>query len=352
MAEIIKHKSSMRSSTNSSGDASIMESHRVRFAWNSSTSLKSKKATKTEESSGKSLKQLSQPPLAKKNSFVSSRSRTGTMIEISSTGQTAASSHKRLSSTMSIPDKKNQTKLSQLISQKESSQEISEKNHINASISKISDETLRSEIENILATHNLSDREMRESLKKLRNLILKNGLPSDAGFAPDPTRCSLRGRVWKVLLGIYKVSALEYVTLVERGKCDVFHKIKNDTFRTLATNKKFTEKVSEAMIVRVLSSFVWKAAEHPPSRLMKLKYSYVQGMNVLAAPFLYTMPELDAFYSFINFIQHTCPLYVQPALEGVHCGLALMTSCMKIVDPELHCYLRSKNLPTKVYAFP
>lgn len=45
-------------------------------------------------------------------------------------------------------------------------------------------------------------------------------------------------------------------------------------------------------------------------------------MNVLAAPFLYTMPsELEAFFCFAKFIEECCPLYVQPTLEGVHRGL-------------------------------
>lgn len=54
----------------------------------------------------------------------------------------------------------------------------------------------------------------------------------------------------------------------------------------------------------------------------QLGFTYVQGMNVLAAPFLYTMPsELEAFYCFAKFIEESCPLYVQPTLEGVHRGL-------------------------------
>lgn len=54
----------------------------------------------------------------------------------------------------------------------------------------------------------------------------------------------------------------------------------------------------------------------------QLGFTYVQGMNVLAAPFLYTMPsELDAFFCFAKFIEESCPLYVQPTLEGVHRGL-------------------------------
>lgn len=48
-------------------------------------------------------------------------------------------------------------------------------------------------------------------------------------------------------------------------------------------------------------------------------------MNVLAAPFLYTMEsELEAFYCFSRFIEVNCPLYVQQTLEGVHRGLKVL----------------------------
>lgn len=51
-------------------------------------------------------------------------------------------------------------------------------------------------------------------------------------------------------------------------------------------------------------------------------FSYVQGMNVLLAPFLYVMPsELEAFHCFCHFIELNCPTYVQPSLSGVHKGL-------------------------------
>lgn len=85
----------------------------------------------------------------------------------------------------------------------------------------------------------------------------------------------------------------------------------------------------------------------------RLGFTYVQGMNVLAAPFLYTMPsEVEAFFCFAKFIEESCPLYVQPTLEGVHRGLKLLDRCLKIVDPELFQYLRSKNLSAELYAFP
>lgn len=49
--------------------------------------------------------------------------------------------------------------------------------------------------------------------------------------------------------------------------------------------------------------------------------TYVQGMNVMAAPFLMVMKEMEAFHTFSTFIWRWCPLYVQPTMRGVHCGL-------------------------------
>ncbi|KAI8827221.1 rab-GTPase-TBC domain-containing protein [Fimicolochytrium jonesii] len=213
----------------------------------------------------------------------------------------------------------------------------------------------RAKYEHLLATRNTTDADLRDNLRKLRRLILSDGLPSDASDAPNSVLdCSLRGRVWKVLLGIYRLSATEYTSLVERGPASsvVYEKIKNDTFRTLATDKRFLAKVDEHMISRVLNAFVNKMMDVPPSRLLNLTYTYVQGMNVLAAPFLYVMPELDAFYTFTAFVQNACPLYVQPALEGVHCGLRLLDKCFQVCDPILYRYLKSKKLTAKLYAFP
>lgn len=122
------------------------------------------------------------------------------------------------------------------------------------------------------------------------------------------------------------------------------------------------------MLVRLLDAFVWRnhgsPLLSPPSSIscplvtdredsQRLGFTYVQGMNVLAAPFLYTMPsEVEAFFCFAKFIEESCPLYVQPTLEGVHRGLKLLDRCLKIVDPELFQYLRSKNLSAELYAFP
>ncbi|KIK68890.1 hypothetical protein GYMLUDRAFT_67593 [Collybiopsis luxurians FD-317 M1] len=181
------------------------------------------------------------------------------------------------------------------------------------------------------------------NLKKLRRMILVEGIPSQ-----DPT---LRPRIWKILLRVSDLNANTYLRYVSRGPCNVREKIRNDTFRTLATDRGFKERVQEDMLIRLLDAFVWRNHDKEDSDPYEL--SYVQGMNVLAAPFLYTMPsELEAFFCFSKFIEESCPLYVVPTLEGVHRGLKLLDKCLKIVDPELFSHLRSKNLSAEIYAFP
>jgi len=186
--------------------------------------------------------------------------------------------------------------------------------------------------------------DLNEAVKKLRRLILVDGIPSTA----DPT---LRPRVWKILLSVTELPASTFLEYVSRGPCEVREKIRNDTFRTLATDRGFKERVREDMLVRLLDAFVWRNHDREDSQ--RLGFTYVQGMNVLAAPFLYTMPsEVEAFFCFAKFIEESCPLYVQPTLEGVHRGLKLLDRCLRIVDPELFQYLRSKNLSAELYAFP
>jgi len=195
-----------------------------------------------------------------------------------------------------------------------------------------------------LSSKTLTPEDVEENVKKLRRLILIDGIPSNT----DP---SLRYRIWKILLRVTDLPAKTFLEYVARGPCEVREKIRNDTFRTLATDRGFKERVREDMLVRLLDAFVWR--NHDRQESQQLGFTYVQGMNVLAAPFLYTMPsELEAFFCFAKFIEESCPLYVQPTLEGVHRGLRLLDRCLKIVDPELFNYLRSKNLSAELYAFP
>ncbi|KAH9171446.1 bub2 protein [Lactarius sanguifluus] len=186
-----------------------------------------------------------------------------------------------------------------------------------------------------LSSKTRTPEDVEENVKKLRRLILIEGIPSKT----DPT---LRYRIWKILLRVTDLPAKTFLEYVARGPCEVREKIRNDTFRSA---------FEEDMLVRLLDAFVWRNYDRQETQ--QLGFTYVQGMNVLAAPFLYTMPsELEAFFCFAKFIEESCPLYVQPTLEGVHRGLRLLDRCLKIVDLELFNYLRSKNLSAELYAFP
>lgn len=199
----------------------------------------------------------------------------------------------------------------------------------------------------ILRCKNRSDEGMRESLGHLRSLVLKHGIPDDARDCKGDN-VSLRAKVWKVMLCVYEISASRYSSLVSMGPCWQYEKIENDVSRTLATDKRFHDRVQEGPILRVLNSFVCaKIQELGPNSVV-----YVQGMNVLLAPLLYVMPELDAFYCFESFVTHVCPTYVLPTLEGVYAGLKLLDKCLEACDPALHSALKEKNMDPAMYALP
>ncbi|CAI4213743.1 unnamed protein product [Parascedosporium putredinis] len=81
--------------------------------------------------------------------------------------------------------------------------------------------------------------------------------------------------------------------------------------------------------------------------------TYVQGMNVLAAPFLYAArSEAEAFIGFHTLLTRECPGYIRGAMDGVHKGLALVDKVLAIVDPKLSLYLTSRGLKAEIYAFP
>ncbi|KAI5451676.1 CDC16 protein [Naganishia albida] len=207
--------------------------------------------------------------------------------------------------------------------------------------------------------------EISDNLKRLRRLVLTRGIPEDS---EDDQGIPIRARVWKLLLRIDHISAEDYLRWVDKGPSEMSAKIKNDTFRTLATDLSFKGKVREDMLIRLLEAFAWKNSQNPTPQEYsglppnsysekkekgRLEFAYVQGMNVLSAPFLYSLPsEIEAFTCFSKFIETCCPLYVQPTLTGVHRGLELLDKCLQAVDVELYDHLRSKNLSAELYAFP
>jgi len=203
----------------------------------------------------------------------------------------------------------------------------------------------------------------------------------------------MRIYVWLILLNAPVLETDAYLALIHRGASPAYSKIRNDTFRTLATDPLFRRRVSEASLIRLLNAVAWKLhdakEEKQPPRLsysitehgspelqnatptMKSRAraltlttdgsdagasepgTYVQGMNVLAAPFLYAArSEAEAFIAFHRFITHECPGYVRGAMDGVHKGLALVDKVLAIVDPKLCLYLVGKGMNAELYAFP
>lgn len=248
-------------------------------------------------------------------------------------------------------------------------------------------------------------------LNLLRDTVLSDGIPSNSdgmvSLSADTVGASahvfrkseLRIYLWLILLNVPPLRTDAYLDLVRQGASPAYTKIRNDTFRTLTSDPLFRRRVTENSLTRVLNAIAWKMQDahearvngwmspptlpllksldgHPehmfpsPGSVATRKresltgtegsdagetssyVGYVQGMNVLAAPFLYAArSEAEAFAAFDRFITYECPGYVRGSMEGVHKGLALVDKILAIVDPKLAAYLASKGLEARIYAF-
>ncbi|KAI4187908.1 MAG: hypothetical protein LQ348_004000 [Seirophora lacunosa] len=232
-------------------------------------------------------------------------------------------------------------------------------------------------------------RDLQAKLARLRYLVLCEGLLADSDGMSQS-----RIYVWLILLNAPAIPTDSYLDLIRRGASPAYSKIRNDTFRTLATNPLFKRRVSEASLIRLLNAIAWKLhdaklekvgdstkvnaanelgspelqhaspavkhAQGPPTTTATDSSEaggtepgiYVQGMNVLCAPFLYAArSEAEAFVAFHLFVTRECPGYVRGAMDGVHKGLALVDKCLAIIDPKLSAYLQSKHMKAELYAF-
>ncbi|KAL2184576.1 TBC-domain-containing protein [Thermothelomyces heterothallicus CBS 203.75] len=247
-----------------------------------------------------------------------------------------------------------------------------------------------------------------------RSALSKRSLAADAMSldrllreGPPDGDSSLRIYVWLILLNAPMLETDAYLALIHRGASPAYSKIRNDTFRTLSTDPLFRRRVSEASLIRLLNAFAWtlhdarEVRTRDPSVASSTRRSldqsssrpgtgygsdygspasspaakraraltlttegsvasvtaepgtYVQGMNVLAAPFLYAArSEAEAFVAFHQLLTKECPGYIRGAMDGVHKGLALVDKVLAIVDPKLSQHLLSKNLSAEIYAFP
>ncbi|GJN73165.1 hypothetical protein PLICBS_007241 [Purpureocillium lilacinum] len=217
------------------------------------------------------------------------------------------------------------------------------------------------------------------ALESARWKVIDEGIKS-----AEDGMSTLRIYVWMVLLDAPIMPTDEYLALVHRGASPAYSKIRNDTFRTLTTDPLFRRRVSEASLIRLLNAIAWRLhdakedqrqtsrpssrhSSHPRESLTgsvsgnsQAKSNagpepgtYVQGMNVLAAPFLYAArSEAEAFVAFHSLLTRECPAYIRGAMDGVHRGLALVDKVLAIVDPKLSMYLTAKGLSAEIYAFP
>lgn len=172
------------------------------------------------------------------------------------------------------------------------------------------------------------------SLRQLRYDVLT------AGVNGEDSR--YRNYLWTILLQCDLTHATDlFVKLVKKGASPADAKIRSDSFRTMATDQNFKEKVSEDSLLRVLNAFAWYSGSN----------SYVQGMNVLCAPFLFVCrSESQAFVLFANLLTSHCPLYVRPDLVGVHTGVKLVNIVLELTDPKLYKRLKQKMLTAEIYA--
>ncbi|KAM0799274.1 rab-GTPase-TBC domain-containing protein [Usnea florida] len=228
-----------------------------------------------------------------------------------------------------------------------------------------------------------------DALQNLRHWILVDGLEADNDGMSD-----LRIYIWLILLNSPPLSTDIYLDLIRRGPSPAYAKIRNDTHRTLMTNVLFQRRVRENSIIRLLNAVAWKLHDAKSDRSTDLgrptnasnelgspqlqhaspaiKHAkgastatndgseagdsepgiYVQGMNVLCAPFLYTCrTEPQAFIAFYYFITRECPGYIRGAMDGVHKGVALVERCLTVADARLSAHLTSKGVNAQVYAF-
>lgn len=199
------------------------------------------------------------------------------------------------------------------------------------------------------------------SLSQLRHSILCEGLP-------DP--CPYRAYIWCILLRASPIESEWYSGVVARGEVNtesmgvdskfahISEKIRNDVFRTFQNNKKFWSKTSEDEFIRVLNAFAWCVIENDEiNELSNVKNSrlspYVQGMNVLAGPFLYVCrSEPQSFTLFYNLLIVQMPRYVTPTLIGAMDGVRLVELVLNSVDKKLSEFLKKSMSSAKIYALP
>jgi len=192
-----------------------------------------------------------------------------------------------------------------------------------------------------------------ETLDEIRLYILRNGCQDEAWeekikleqahLGEDDIKDTVRGKIWKLLLGVSKLDAEVYIEVVEtQEKAFDYHLIRKDSKRTCLTHSGYKDRVPEKVLVRLLNTYC----------LHDQCPGYVQAMNCCAGALLYAMPELDAYHCFHKLCVQLCPTYwnKEYSIVGAYAGALLVHDCIKVCDEELFSSLELIHPWT--YAFP
>jgi len=132
-------------------------------------------------------------------------------------------------------------------------------------------------------------------------------------------------------------TALEkYKEQLKKGENKVQGKdIRNDVFRTFPKLEIFDLESQKRKMTRILH-----AVSH------KSNFKYTQGQNILLAPFLLCMNEVDAFHSYHRLSVEMVPTYwmeqssknpeKSKSYLGVNAACRIADKILRVVDPNLH----------------
>ncbi|KIW58194.1 hypothetical protein PV05_02735 [Exophiala xenobiotica] len=192
------------------------------------------------------------------------------------------------------------------------------------------------------------------ALSLLRHSILTSGVTATKEGMSD-----YRIYLWLTLLNVAPLPTDTYLELIHRSRSPAYEKISNDVFRTLATDTLFKRRVTDASLTRVLNATAWRIHDEqssdPPTEFAQQhpQATYLQGINVLAAPLLYASRSESQAYALLTcLLSEHIPTYLSPTMSGVHRGLDLIDQILAYINPTLSAFLLSKSLPAKIYAFP
>mmetsp|Transcript_22334 Transcript_22334/g.31260 ORF Transcript_22334/g.31260 Transcript_22334/m.31260 type:complete len:449 (-) Transcript_22334:407-1753(-) len=205
-----------------------------------------------------------------------------------------------------------------------------------------------------LINESQSEPDLRKRLEGIRQIVLIEG--TDGLGPPSENENGLttfRGDLWKVLLGViyHDQGALEeYENILKKERNKKRGTIiPDDIIRTFPENKVFNLEKQKRKMTRILHAFTWKADQN-----------YTQGFNVLLAPFLICMNELDAFHCFHRLIDEKLSTYwMKPVAQklpknsppvqhylGVNAACKLADKILRIVDKKLHTALMENYAKT------